>query len=140
MHINIKINRNLNIFYLSNKIELDDKFASPIEVFNLFFPKSLFTLLQFQTNLYFEQYKDIMSQNGNCVKFNWTEMTRNKMWSFIGLTFLIGLVKRKNIHDHWLNNLLLNSVVSNFISHFLWDFCISVITLYYWINQINWLT
>ena len=109
-----------NNFDPCSKISIEDGMDNPESIFDYFFPDSLFQLISDQTNLYARQYIEdnhqYLNEKHNSRVHKWENMTKEKVKSFIGILFLMGLNPKENMDDHWSSNELLNSIVSKFIT------------------------
>lgn len=80
-----------------------------------------------QTNLYYKQKTQRQTKTlRKKIPFTWENLTLQKFKSFLGILFLIGIIPRENIHDHWSTNPFLRSFIAEYISrdkfYFVWRF------------------
>lgn len=71
---------------------------TPLDFLRLFFNMTFITSLVNATNVYAEETRKAQPENN---KNKWTPVTPNCIAKFLGLTFLMGLIRKPTIKDYW---------------------------------------
>ena len=66
---------------------------TPLQVFEHFFPRTLFQTIVGETNRYHDQYKP------NDAK--WVQVTVDEMYAFLGMLLAMGITNLPDIYDYW---------------------------------------
>ena len=92
------------------KVDINDQ-ASSWDYFNLFIGEDVLEEMMRQTNLYAAQYKEAAGDNikpNNLLK-DWKNITIPELKVFIGLLFLMGVVKKPDVKSYWSTNPLIET-------------------------------
>lgn len=98
----------------SAKIPIDESLEDPYNLFCLFFPDELFQLIVTETNRYFHQFieenpNSILAKNG-CRNYQWKDLTIDTARGFVAATFLMGLIPRHDMLDHFKSGILQSNI------------------------------
>ena len=89
-----------------------DALTEPVDFFLLYVDDKLLDLMVKETNNYAEQ---VCRDKPNSGPFSfaacWTPTDKCEMKQFIGLTFLTGLIKKKELRDYWSTNSILETPI-----------------------------
>lgn len=114
----------------SPKIPIDESLNDPYTLFCHFFPDELMEMIASQTNRYYRQF---MEENPNYTTEHkssnidrWQDMTVQTTRAYLAIIFLMGIIPRSYVEDHWRANALLKSVVAQHIQkgrfYMIWRF------------------
>jgi len=74
-----------------------DEEATPLQILKYFWGDDVVLDICRETN----RYADSIKANNNRALKNWIPMTPDNFWRFMGLSTLMGLVKKTAIRDYW---------------------------------------
>ena len=81
---------------------------SPLDFFHLFFPISMLTKIITATHEYATRMKEAFPAKH---KMTWTCPSLAEMKSFLGLCFLIGIIRKPKLKEYWSRNPILETPI-----------------------------
>lgn len=87
----------------------EPNFENELDAFRYFLTDDLINLIIEETNRYGSDSKVEASGNSRAVK--WESISQDELFSFLGLCFLMGIVKKPSIPDYWSEEVILSTPI-----------------------------
>ena len=85
----------------------------PIEFLHLFFTEEIINKFVAETNRYAEQFLNRTSLKRKSRAHNWSPTNVSEMKQFLGLLFLMGVIKKPCVEDYWSTNSAMATPIFN---------------------------
>jgi len=74
-----------------------DENSTPLEILKFFWEEAIVCEICTETN----RYADTIKVNNHRALRKWTPLSPDEFWKFMGLSSLMGIVKKSSIRDYW---------------------------------------